>query len=45
MGIYSNLGFYSSIEDELFECPFNHQCSDCEYDCTEDYQGECIIDG
>ncbi len=29
---------YRDIED--FECPYNHQCSDCEWDCQEDQEGD-----
>ena len=43
MGIYSNYEVYPSIADELCECPFNHECDTCEYDCEEEFKGECIV--
>ena len=27
---------YSDIE--YFECPYNHKCDDCEYDCGDDLE-------
>ena len=31
----------TNFEEEMMsytECPFDHKCEDCEYDCEEDYK-------
>lgn len=28
--------FDDVFADDYFECPYDHQCTDCEYDCGDD---------